>query len=202
MGRTVHGWVEYCHVADEEFAGDDWYALINLREMLGGDPPLAGCLFGTESNPLFEPLAPERGLPPEVSRMTRLDYEEASGDHASWVSLAELEATDWDATPDLSTITTQEEWDRAVHRTERRNQRGRLEAKFVDAWTDLPEDTLSTLKTDHRARHDGDVYQVVPKRLRDMAVYDWAMLWTWLTALRDRWGLDGDNIRLVVWTTD
>jgi hypothetical protein len=202
MGTSTHGWVEYRHIDASDADGDGWRALVNLQELLGGREPFAGCLFGDAETGAFEPIAPGRGVPSPMSRVAQLDYEDAPGDHGSWISLAELERVDWDATADLTAITSQADWERAVRRTEKFDRQGRLLDREVDTWSELPRDTVFALATEGVVEHDGHVYRAVPKRLRELAAYDWATLWSWLTELRDRWALDPENVRLVAWTVD
>lgn len=204
MGRTTYGWVEYRHVdwSDDQFEGDGWRALVNLQEMMGGRAPFSGYLFGVDNDAKFEPIAPDRGLPDRMSRIARLDYEDVPSDDASWVTLRELERADWDAVPELTAITSQRGWEKAVRRTEKFTHQGRLVERDVDAWTQLPADTVDALAAEQTVRYDGHIYRVVPKRLRELATYDWPTLWSWLTDLRDRWELDSKHVRLVAWFVD
>ncbi|MFB6180158.1 MAG: hypothetical protein ABEI77_10595 [Halorientalis sp.] len=203
MGTSTHGWVEYRHVgpSGDEASGDGWRALVNLQELLGGRAPFGGYLFGFGTETV-EPLVPTRGVPSPMSRVARLDYEDSPSDDGSWVSLAELERTDWDAELDLTAVETDADWHRATHRTEKFDMQGRLVDRDADAWAELPRRTLFSLAEDGTEWYNDHVYRVVPKRVRELAAFDWGMLWSWVTDLRDRWELAPENVRIVAWAVE
>jgi len=62
-----------------------------------------GCLFGAMNFAGFEPIAPERGLPADVSVRTRRAYDrehrrdpEHAGLWPTWIGWDEIQAVDWD----------------------------------------------------------------------------------------------------------
>ncbi|MFB6165599.1 MAG: hypothetical protein ABEJ31_10610 [Haloarculaceae archaeon] len=201
MGATTRGWAEYRHEAwaDDPLAADGWRALVNLRELLGRGEAFFGSLFGVENHARFEPVAPDRGLPDPTSRIARLDHEHHPGDVASWITLAELRAVDWDAEPELPLLSSQHGWDLAVARTEQYDARGRKLADDVDAWSLLPPEPLAVLASEREVTYEGRTFRAIPRRRRELAAFDWATLWSWLEDLETRWHLDAENVRLVVW---
>ncbi|MFD7085574.1 hypothetical protein ACFYXV_23745 [Streptomyces sp. NPDC002181] len=98
MGTDIHGIIE-CRW-DNWLDEDDrsWFEAIDLDHLYNGRSYMAfGALFGVRDTTLFRPLAPDRGLPPDVTRDARAAYEGWSVAHSgSWITWAELKAADWD----------------------------------------------------------------------------------------------------------
>ncbi|MFD7900560.1 hypothetical protein [Streptomyces sp. NPDC059743] len=107
MGTDIHGGIEFRHpgVGTDYYDGESWVAAMDLWPLYDQtDYAAFGCLFGVRNYAGFRPLAPGRGLPPDLSSgmRTQLESSVATGDltRASWVSWAELAALDPAATPD------------------------------------------------------------------------------------------------------
>ncbi|MFE2478922.1 hypothetical protein [Streptomyces sp. NPDC059389] len=97
MGTDIHGLIE-CRW-DRWLDEDDrsWHEGIDLDHLYNGRSYRAfGALFGVRNSASFRPLAPDRGLPPDVTQDAREAYEGWSVTHsASWITWAELKAADW-----------------------------------------------------------------------------------------------------------
>lgn len=111
MGTDIHGFIEVrnSHIDTSEPDDDElflrWHPAMALDHVYDDRSYDAfGCLFGVR-NRAFEPLAAQRGFPQDASRAAVRAFQEEFGDaHSpSWVSWAELEATDWDEPGRLST---------------------------------------------------------------------------------------------------
>ncbi|MEV0987727.1 hypothetical protein [Streptomyces sp. NPDC049949] len=98
MGTDIHGLIE-CRW-DRWLDEDDrsWREAIDLDHLYNGRSYAAfGALFGVRDTVSFRPLAPDRGLPSDVTGEARAAYEGWSVTHsASWITWAELKAADWD----------------------------------------------------------------------------------------------------------
>ncbi|MFF4318605.1 hypothetical protein [Streptomyces sp. NPDC001568] len=99
MGIDLNGFVE-CRW-DRRLDEDDrtWHGAINHAHLYDGRSYLAfGSLFGVRDTDTFRPLADHRGLPADVSPETLADMQPWGRDapEASWITWAELPATDWD----------------------------------------------------------------------------------------------------------
>ncbi|MEU1181565.1 hypothetical protein ABZ464_28765 [Streptomyces sp. NPDC005820] len=107
MSTGIHGGIEFRHPgADTDYYdGEPWVAAMDLWPLYDQtDYAAFGCLFGVRNYAGFQPLAPDRGLPVDLSRGMRSQLElwVAAGDlhGASWVSWAELASLDPATTPD------------------------------------------------------------------------------------------------------
>ncbi|WP_262055994.1 hypothetical protein [Streptomyces sp. STR69] len=106
MSTDIHGGIEFRHpgVGTDYYDGEPWVAAMDLWPLYDEtDYAAFGCLFGVRNYAGFQPLAPERGLPADLSSGMRsqLGPWVASDDlySASWVSWAELASIDLAATP-------------------------------------------------------------------------------------------------------
>ncbi len=98
MGKNIRGWVE----VRSQHAGIippyrvTWYGIIAIGNLLDRNLDMFGSLFGVAMSH-FVPVAPNRGLPSDIS-------EEASDDYLTWdcvmgetwISLPEIQAISWD----------------------------------------------------------------------------------------------------------
>ena len=98
MGADIHGWVE---VGDDE----TWYAVINAGQLLDRNYDTFGMLFGVRNRAGFTPVAPDRGLPTDISDEVREhgNPPEGADDDAwicyhspTWISWAEVRAIQWE----------------------------------------------------------------------------------------------------------
>ena len=106
MSTDIHGGIEFRHPgADTDYYdGEPWVTAMDLWPLYDQtDYAAFGCLFGVRNYAGFQPLAPDRGLPVDLSRGMRSQLEPwvASEDlhRASWVSWAELASLDPATTP-------------------------------------------------------------------------------------------------------
>jgi len=204
MDDPPRGWVEFRRrdwPADPD-AADGWRALCNLGDLLEPSGPFLGSVFGLDRTVGFEPVGPDRGFPDAVSRVASLDRDLLPPGEASWVTKAELDDVDWHEQADLTAITAREDWHVAVRRTEQFDEQGTVLESNVDAWTTLPPDQVSTLAAEGELVYDGYGYRVHPAQRRELAPRGWPLLWSWLETLEDRWELDPENLRFVVWKPD
>ncbi|MEU3786715.1 hypothetical protein [Streptomyces sp900129855] len=106
MSTDIHGGIEFRHPgADTDYYdGEPWVAAMDLWPLHDQtDYAAFGCLFGVRNYAGFHPLAPDRGLPVDLSSGMRSQLEPwvAAGSlyGASWVSWAELASLDPATTP-------------------------------------------------------------------------------------------------------
>lgn len=93
MGCDIHGWIEI-----KPFSDSGWEPAVRLSVVLGRNYAVFGLLFGVRNATGLLPLAPRRGLPPDVSRVVQAEaaaWEDDGHSHSS-VTLAELDAYDWE----------------------------------------------------------------------------------------------------------
>ncbi|MEU1032191.1 hypothetical protein ABZ402_26365 [Streptomyces mirabilis] len=107
MSTDIHGGIEFRRpgTGTDGYDGEPWVAAMDLWPLHDEtDYTAFGCLFGMRNYAGFQPLAPGRGLPLDLSTGMRsqLGPWTASDDlhSASWVSWAELASIDPTATSD------------------------------------------------------------------------------------------------------
>lgn len=209
MGVDVCGWIE-CQNPDPDLdSGDEpWSAAIDIHFLTQGrDYDAFGSLFGEGllgNSSGLRPIAPRRGLPPDVSAQVRADADR-SADGASghsWVTWAEIQAIDWD---ELG-----EQPDRRVHiytRDADGTLRFETKALYDAALTEglravvdkeEAESQLSPRIWQAGAEWElgGKVYRV--ERLSRSETREfWSGVFFFMEYLARRYGADG--VRLVVW---
>lgn len=98
MGKDIRGWVE----VRRHYEGVkppynvSWYGVIVIGNLLDRNYDMFGSLFGVTTS-RFTPIAPNRGLPSDISEQATDDYltwECAMGE--TWVSWREIQAIAWD----------------------------------------------------------------------------------------------------------
>jgi hypothetical protein len=92
MGTDIYGWVE---VRDPVTGA--WGGVVKLDHLVPRDYDAFGCLFGVMNYANFRPVAPARGLPPDVSDELTQDYAEQEGAVTlgeTWIGAAELAGLD------------------------------------------------------------------------------------------------------------
>ncbi|WP_028799836.1 hypothetical protein [Streptomyces sp. 142MFCol3.1] len=135
MGTDIHGFIEVRNSHIDASEPDDelflrWHRAMDLCHVYDGRSYEAfGCLFGVR-NASFEPLAAQRGFPPDASRAVARAFEWEDGDahSASWISWAELTAADWDEQELPNTVRSRPE-DRLTRRQVLRDE------DWGDVWT-------------------------------------------------------------------
>ncbi|MEV0890130.1 hypothetical protein [Promicromonospora sp. NPDC050262] len=106
MGTDSYGGIEVRHPGanSDWYDGEPWFKILDLYPLLedggpAGAYPAYAYLFGIRNSYGFEPLAPARGLPDDVSGALRDDlqgYIESGELIASWIGWDELAALDPD----------------------------------------------------------------------------------------------------------
>jgi hypothetical protein len=97
MGTDIHGGIEFRHphAGTDYYDGEPWVTAMDLWPLYDEtDYAAFGCLFGVRNYAGFQPLAPDRGLPVDLSSGMRAQLEPwvAAGHMhgASWISWTEL----------------------------------------------------------------------------------------------------------------
>jgi hypothetical protein len=148
MGTDIHGFIEVRNdYIDSSEPEDDellfrWHPAIALAHVYNDRSYEAfECLFGVRGRS-FEPLAALRGFPQDASRTVARAFEtEREDSHSpSWISWAELEEADWDAT---ETLTRQ-----AVREEPLTRRQAVRDADWGDVWT-----VMRTLAKRHGAEN-------------------------------------------------
>jgi hypothetical protein len=199
VGTDIHGWVE-CW----DFTAEHWTGVIKLHAIIANrNPEVFAWLFGVRWNadiPLHRdlpPVAAERGLPADVSYDTAHSYAETVSIlpkeyfGATWVSLAEVQAIDWDQ-PIEERITASQQGQYPFGTQSRRSE-------FVEHHPDLLAGPADMLRPG-MAWTMGDMeYTVDAMRRRDALKPDWQVLFRMMDALATRWTDGSSFVRLVVW---
>lgn len=197
MGTDIHGWVEVKSPLSEA-----WSGVINLGTLLGDrNYDLYRWLFGVRmwsysgATPV-KPLAPQRGLPPDVSQEAKTDYEAAKGafpkefHSVTWITWAEMQSINWDEQIE----------DRVIERKKTQppgTGAESWESAFIARHTDRYQGHETELQPGY-TWVEGDIeYKVVKTIRRDVIEEDWLLLFKMLEVLASRY--DDDSIRLVVW---
>ncbi|MFJ2808073.1 hypothetical protein [Kitasatospora sp. NPDC087271] len=188
MGTDINGFIEYRDTHGMQLDEDTaWDVAIDLQALYSGrNYDEFGCLFGVRNFAGFRPLAPDRGLPEELSERTRAAYDRVKGGIHSptWISWAELKAVDWDEPAERA--------DERVHMYgPGPNGTHVLRAKSC---------------VDHAGRVEGDewtvgdwLYRIERLTRRDAIPQDgpWAPVFTVMRTLAELHG--AENVRLTVW---
>ncbi|MFC4065658.1 hypothetical protein [Actinoplanes subglobosus] len=207
MGTSIHGFVE-CRTWVPGLDVDQraWNPAIRLS-MLGmtRDYEAFDCLFGVRSDGRWNPIAADRGLPPDVSATTRAELGETDFG-ASWIGWDEVTAIDWDE-PALPRATDIAQYRRLpdgtldlVHRAVW--SRGFARASGIDTQTVDP-DRIGELWAEGTEWQAGNtVYRAERARRRDAIPTDgpWHPVWTVMRTLAEVHG--ATEVRLVVWFDD
>ena len=90
MGTDIHGWIEINR-------GDEWISVVNIEPIVSRHYDMFACLFGVMNYANFKPIAPERGLPIDMSLIVSRDTLEYENDllFPTWITWDELRAIDW-----------------------------------------------------------------------------------------------------------
>ena len=68
MGTDICGWVEVKY-------GNMWWPIIKIDYLVNRNYDIFGCLFGVRNYANFKPIAPDRGLPEDVSSLVKEIFE-------------------------------------------------------------------------------------------------------------------------------
>lgn len=193
MGTDISGVIE-CR------RDGGWHAVTELRELYGNrDYDAFGCLFGIQNFARFDPVADDRGWPPDSSPGVPPEEERHDYFGATWITWADVAAVDWD---ELAL-----EPDSRVHRYQRQPDgtlryagKGRYDKAFADhVGMSLVEALANPPARSERSEWEiGDaVYRVVRLRRRDAVGRDWDPVWDAMRGLAAEHR--ADDVRLVVW---
>lgn len=202
MGWDMAGEVEVrpsWHEGMADLGLEPWVVALHASLIVGRNYKAFHCLFGaTIPRSQFEPVAANRGLPPDVSKDVREDARRSEeADPAgfcwpSWVTCAELEQVDWnEIEPDSRAV---------LHRfvCDRRGEWVRDNEMPVDDEMDE-----AIFGPDSAWVHDqewlvGDrLYRAVHPTRRDALDEEWWSLFAIMGELAKRFTPEG--VRLVVW---
>lgn len=185
-------------------AAEHWTGVIKLHAIIANrNREVFAWLFGVcwnADNPLHHdlpPIAAERGLPADVSYDTARSYadtvpilpKEYFG--ATWVTLAEVQAIDWDQ-PIEERITVSRHGKYPFGMRYWRSQ-------FLQEHADLVPGPAETLHPDMEWTVGDMDYRVDAMRRRDVLNPDWQVLLRMMDALATRWTEGSSFVRLVVW---
>jgi hypothetical protein len=213
MGTGIHGWLEYGDDLDDDAEPDHWTTAVNLEAILHRSYDFFGPFFGVRNYANFEPLAAERGLPPDPSRTVRSQFPE--GDEPSggegptsyhshtwlrldesipWRSYARLEEPEGFSLDGWSRATNTSKYTR-----ERELLEHRTDLRYSDGGSVFGDEQFETLKRELRVAVGDYRFESYPRTLFDLAVWPWMHVLDAVDSfdrLRDR---DRDHLRLVVW---
>ncbi|MFI9152346.1 hypothetical protein [Streptomyces sp. NPDC053367] len=100
MGTDIYGGVEFRHpyAGTEDYDGEPWVTAMDLWPLYDEtDHTAFGLLFGVRNHAGFQPLAPGRGLPGDLSSAMRSRL-------ASWVARGELDGASWVSWGELASL--------------------------------------------------------------------------------------------------
>lgn len=197
MGTDIYGWVEVKHPFYETgsiIEEGEWKPVLDLYWLYSvRDYDSFGWFFGVRNYAQFRPIAPERGLPADVSSKVKQDSGRDSS-HVygyTWITWDEIKQIDWDE----ESIQV----DERIHMYER-NQHGELVLKRTAV---IEYEFAVRVGYDQRIgdqEQEWDLGDVVYRRERTKRkeVKDlWKELFHFLETLAARFG--DENVRLVVW---
>jgi hypothetical protein len=205
MPTDIYGCIEVRHPgADEDwYDAEPWVPCMSLAPLYPvsdlNDYVAFGCLFGVRNWLGFPPVAPERGLPVDVSASVRADYEESQDPmvHGStWVSWAELRDLDMSVRPVARGLLH-------VHRTPSSYSRYRVDDEWPGEIVEkygVPPIGASPVDAPYGRWRVGDVvfeYRMVTRLDVLGPGSGWEHVFAVMRALAQRFGDDG--VRLVVW---
>ena len=187
MGVDIHGWIEVKAPIDE------WRGVVKL-DGIGPNQryDLFGCLFGVMNLVNFRPIAPERGLPADLSHEATgelVRWSEEWGQEPcwpTWITGSEIVAVDWDE--------ESEKADSRIHEYKRRED-GELvfERKSVSR-----QDSPAARLKEGEILEVGDiVYKAEKIRRKDTVSGNWQLLFKLMATLSDHYGQE--SVRMVVW---
>lgn len=94
MGCDIEGWIE---VRKYDWS-QEWLGCMDIESVVNRNYQMFGALFGVRNYDRFNPTAPNRGFPSDVSDEVKVAYEVwASCAHStSWITLQEIKNINWD----------------------------------------------------------------------------------------------------------
>jgi hypothetical protein len=187
VGVDIHGWIEVKAPMDE------WRGVVKL-DGIGPDRvhDMFGCLFGVMNLANFRPIAPERGLPADLSYEVTEElvrWPEEWGQEPcwpTWITGAEIVAIDWD-----------EESEKADGRIHRYKRRGDGELFLEGKSVPRQDSPVARLKEGEVLEADDIVYKAERIRRKDTLSGNWQLLFKLMATLSEHYGQE--SVRMVVW---
>jgi hypothetical protein len=183
----IYGWIEI-----RDWLGDNWHGVVRIDALTSPYPDsnVYECLFWADIAELdFVPVAPRRGLPPDLSHEVQRTLQEDWGPltHRSWVTWAEMQGMDWEE------VSPNPEWDVPPHVYER---------DASGEWIDMGEDPSKLSWSRGRPdtfEEDGKLYRYLHLTRREAfeKSFGWPTLVHMMEALGDL--VEPENVRLVVY---
>ncbi|WP_143065890.1 hypothetical protein [Streptomyces sp. CC53] len=206
LGTDVYRWIEVRDPGGDEqgCAPTPWQRAVDLYPLHAGrDYAAFACLFGVRNDAGWEPLAPARGLPPDVSAegaqtFAGLRHMDPAVHGATWLTWAERARADMDAAPAGSRGVLLLTDGRAPATVERHWVREVWPRSVVHRLGAFPVLT-SPAETPYGAWTVGSTTLTFRRFTRRDAVgpgTEWEHVWAVMRALAGRFG--GDGVRLVV----
>lgn len=184
MGTDIHGAVEV-NWHTEQDRDPFWVYAANISHLVGRNYEVFASLFGVRGFAEFEALAPDRGLPDDVSRMAK---SESWGHSHSWIGYDELKKADWEeSAKDNRFIIVDKD--------------GKQLSKF--GWSsgldDMPREDIEAANDGELVEWGDGKYlttQYITRREALSGSWEW-LIFDLLPVFADRYG--EKNVRMVVW---
>mgnify|MGYP006282672237 CR=1 FL=1 len=195
MGCDIHGLVEVNWYGDMDHVDDKkkWECAIeNIGSWVGRSYDTFGLLFGVRDYANFEPVAPRRGVPDNLSNrgQERIGKDKSWCHSFSYVTLAELNQVDWEATADEadSRIRVYDEEDEL-----------RFKAAGISSLSDEEEQKIRSGDEVVKELDNGQTnkYRLEKMKKKDALSGAWKRLIDLMESFGETHG--EENVRLVVW---
>jgi len=186
LGKDIHGWVEVRHTYEGAGPGtvSEWLGVIKMTELVGRSYDMFASLFGGQPSYIdFVPVAPQRGMPADISEEAVQYYLEWQGlCDETWITWNEVAVINWD----------DEALDRRPHEYVQ-DSAGKWTLDRTKSHADKGIEIV-----DGNSWQAGDrLYKIVRVSRRDSLDTGWQMVFRLMGVLAEKYG--GDNVRLVVW---
>lgn len=195
MGCDIHGYVEVDkrHYDDE----DSWWKPAgNLFPFVGRSYDSFGCLFGVRNYAGFEPVADGRGVPSNLSREVKEDYQSWGSDahSASYLTFSEIKDIDWQETA------TREDERYSILDENKEPTGTKFSLGPASGWNEIVKENKDAIENGEPVPNEsGEKYIQKRQLTREEAIsgaWDW-LLHEYMGLLADRF--DNESVRLVVW---
>ncbi len=185
MGTDIHGWIE----VQQYYQGvkppydRQWHGIVKIDGLItGSKPDIFSCLFGVTPYARFDPIAPHRNLPTDISEEASTDYLTCEGAFGeTWVGWSEIAAINW----------LEDAVDCRPHRYQRD---GTGDLVFIGKAAPHCSDIILE---GNIWEVDSTVYKIERITRRETLTPDWELLFRLIEVLAQAYGKD--NVRLVVW---
>ena len=182
MSTDIHGYIEIRQ------DNGTWVTRGNISECVGRNYEMFGLLFGVRNYAHYDPIAPFRGIPLDVSDAFRSTRWEEDAHSDSWITYQEIAAIDW-------------EHGKAPLAGQRISVRREGESSpFMEflAGGNLSAEDYATLSRGETIIRNGISYCHEVHTYNDALSSDWSRLFERMKELSVQHG-GPDRVRLVVW---